>query len=67
MAYFESKGCVQRNLKASDQSDIVWFVSSACNSRKNWPEWVECVKRTFCLTGAIEVLQGAVVRRPLSA
>ena len=33
-AYFERKGCVQRKLyekvlKASDQSDVVWFVSSA--------------------------------------
>ena len=43
MAYFERKGCVQRNLetaktvyhyekvlKAGDQRDIVWFVSNTC-------------------------------------
>ena len=25
-------------LKASDQRDIVWFVSSACYLRRHWPE-----------------------------
>ena len=78
MAYFERKGCVQRTsietvddnekvLKASDQRDIVWFVSSACYLRRHWPECFGRVKRTFCFTGAIDVLQGAVVRRPISA
>ena len=33
MAYFERKV-----LKASDQRDIVWFVSSACYLRRHWPE-----------------------------
>ena len=73
VAYFERKGCVQRNnekvLKASVQHDIVWFVSSACYLRRHWPECFGRVKRTFCFTGAIDVLQGAVtvVRRPISA
>ena len=58
MAYFELNGWVQRNLyshcvslwkalKASDQSNIVWFVSSACSLRRHWPECVGRVKRTF--------------------
>ena len=80
MAYFERKGCVQRTsietvdnnekvLKANDQRDIVWFVSRACYLRRNWPECLEFgrVKGTFCFTDAIDVLQGAVVRRPISA
>ena len=54
-------------LKASDQRDIVRFVSSACYLRSHWPECFGRVKRTFCFTGAIDVLQGAVVRRPISA
>ena len=72
MAYFERKGCVQRTsietvddnekvLKASDQRDIVWFVSSACYLRRHWPECFGRVKRTFCFTGAIDVLLGTVV------
>ena len=73
MAYFELKGCVQpvydneKVLKASDQRDIVWFVSSACYLRRRWPECFGRVKRTFCCTGAIDVLQGVVVRRPISS
>ena len=77
MAYFQRKGCVQRNLdfsyhnekvlKASDQRDIVWFVSSACYLRRHWPECFGRVKRTFCFTGAIDVLLGAVFRWPISA
>ena len=54
-------------LKASDQSGVVWFVSSACKLRRHCPECVGRVKRTFCFTGAIDVLQGAVFRRPVSA
>ena len=30
------------------------------------PECVGRVNRTFCFTGAIDVLQGAVLRRPIS-
>ena len=58
---------MKRFLKASDQRDIVWFVSSSCYLRGHWPECVGRVKRTFCFTSAIDVLQGAVVRRPNSA
>ena len=54
-------------LKANDQRDIVSFVSSACYLRRHWPECFGRVKRTFCFTGAIDILQGAVVRRPISA
>ena len=57
----------EKVLKASDQRDIVWFVSSACYLRRHWPECFGRVKRTFCFTGAIDVLQDAVVRRPISA
>ena len=59
----------EKVLKASDQRDIVWFVSNACYLRRLWPECVGCVKTdwTFCFTGGIDVLQGAVVRRPISA
>ena len=57
----------EKVLKASDQRDIVWFVSSACSLRRHWPECFRRVKRTFCSTGAIDVLQGAVVRRPIGA
>ena len=53
----------EKVLKASDHSDIVWFVSSGCNLRRHWPERVGRVERI----GAIDVLQGAVVRRPISA
>ena len=35
--------------------------------RRHWPEYFGRVKRTFCFSGAIDVLQGAVVRRPISA
>ena len=57
----------EKVLKASDQRDIVWFVSSACYLRRHWPECFGRVKRTFCFTGAIDVLLGAVVRGPISA
>ena len=57
----------EKVLKASGQSDIVWFVSSGCNLRRYWPECVGRVERTFCFIGAIDVLQGAVVRKPISA
>ena len=63
MAHFERKGWVaysetsiqtvyhyEKVLKASD---IVWFVSSACNLRRHWPECVGDVNRTFCFTAAI--------------
>ena len=33
---------------------------------RHWPEYVERVKRSFLFTGAIDVLQDAVVRRPIS-
>ena len=52
----------EKVFKTSDQSDIVWFVSSACNLRRHWPGCVGRVKRTFCFTSAIDVLQGAVVQ-----
>ena len=55
----------ERVLKACDHSDIV---SSACNLRRHWEESVAGrVKRIFCFTGAIDVLKGAVVRRPIGA
>ena len=57
----------EKVLKVSDQRDIVWFVSSACFLRRHWPECFWRVKRTFCFTGAIDVLLGAVVRGPISA
>ena len=56
----------EKVLKARDQRDIVWFVSSVCYLRRHWPECFGRVKRTFCFTGAIDVLQGAVVRLPIS-
>ena len=55
----------EKVLKASDQRDIVWFVSSAL--RGHWPECFGRVKRTFCFTGAIDILRDAVVRGPISA
>ena len=58
MEYFERKGYhCEKFLKASD---IVWFVSSARNFRRHWPECVGCVNITFCFTGAIAVLQGPI-------
>ena len=57
----------EKVLKASDQRDIVWFVSSACYLRRHWPECFGRVKRTFCFTGAIDILLGVVVRRPINA
>ena len=57
----------EKVLKASDQRDIVWFVSSACYLRRHWPECFGRVKRTFCFTGAIDILLDVVVRRPINA
>ena len=57
----------EKVLKANDQRNVVWFVSSAGYLRRHWPECFGRVKRTFCFTGAIVILQGAVVRRPISA
>ena len=57
----------EKVLKASNQRDTVWLVSSACYLRRHWPECFRRVKRTFCFTGAIDVLLGAVVRGPISA
>ena len=48
----------EKVLKASDQRDIVWFVSSACYLRRQWPECFGRAKTTFCFTRAIDVLQG---------
>ena len=68
MAYFQRKDFVQRNLDLNcDKRDIVWFVSTACYLRRHWPECFGRVKRTIVFTGAIDVLHGAVVRRPISA
>ena len=53
-------------MKASDHRDIVWFVSSACCLRRHWPECFGRVKRTFCFTGAIDVLLGQLFERPIS-
>ena len=53
-------------LKASDQLDILWLVSSACYLRRHRPECFGRVKRTLCLTGAIDILLGVVVRRPIN-
>ena len=74
-AYFERKSCLRRNLylnyvdyeKVLKHSDIVWFVSSACNLRRPWTECVGRVNITFCFTGASVDVEGAVVRRPISA
>ena len=35
----------EKVLKASDQRDIVWFVSSACYLRRHWPECFGRVKK----------------------
>ena len=48
-------------------NDIVWFFSSACNLRRHWVECVGRVNRTFCFTDVIDVLQGSMVQRPISA
>ena len=48
-------------------NDIVWFFSSACNLRRHWVEFVGRVNRTFCFTDVIDVLQGSIVQRPISA
>ena len=47
----------EKVLKASDQGDIVWFVSSAYNLRRHWPGYgcVGRVKRAICFTGATEM------------
>ena len=41
-------------------SDVVWFFSSACNLRRHCLECAGQVNRTFCFTGAIDVLEGSV-------
>ena len=59
----------EKVFKASDQSDTVWLdaVRLKCFLlRRHWPECVGRVNRTFCFTGAIDVLQGAVLRSPIS-
>ena len=38
-------------------SNIVCFVVGACNLRRKWLECVEHVNKTFCFTGAIDVLE----------
>ena len=47
--------------KVLKASNMVWFVSSACNLRRHWSECVGRVpvNRTFRFTGAIDILQGA--------
>ena len=52
----------EKVLKVSDQRDIVWFVSSAGYLRRHWPECFGRVKRTFCFTGAIDILQASTGR-----
>ena len=54
MAYFERKGCVQRNLYLNcvslqeDFENISYgSVSSACNRRRQWPECAGRVNGTF--------------------
>ena len=46
----------EKVLKDSEKRDIVWFVSSAGYLRRHWPECFGRVKRTFCFTGATDVL-----------
>ena len=54
--------------KVVKASNIVWFVSSACNLRRHWLECIMHVNKFFFFTGAIDiVLQGSVVRRPINA
>ena len=55
--------------KVLKASNIVWLDSSACNLRRHWPECVGHVpvNRTFYFTDAIDILQGAIVPRPISA
>ena len=43
--------------KVVNGSDIVCFVVSACNLRRQWLECVGHVNRTFCVTDATDVLQ----------
>ena len=70
MAYFERKGCVQRNLYlnclSSEGFEKISYcsVSRACNRRRHWPECVGRVNRTFCFTGAsyrAQLLKGRLV------
>ena len=57
--------CTEKLVKAND---VVWFFSSDCNLRSHWEECVGRVNRTFCFTiFAIDVLQGSIVQRPISA
>ena len=48
---------VHRYEKVVNGSDIVCFVVSACNLRRQWLEYVGHVNGTFCFTGATDVLQ----------
>ena len=48
-------------------NDIIWFFSSACNLRRHWVECVGRVNKTFCFTDVIDVLQGSMVQRPITA
>ena len=58
----------EKVLKASDQRDIVWFVSSAskCYLRTHRPECFGRVKRTFCLvspSSKLKMFTGSVCVR----
>ena len=71
MAYFERKGCVQRNLylncvslKEGFEKTSYCSVSSACNRRRHWPECVGRVNEHFV---SLARLQGVVAQRPISA
>ena len=58
----------EKVLKASDQRGIVWFVSSTCYSEETLARVFQaCKTQELFGTGAIDVLQGVVVRRPISA
>ena len=46
---------------------LIRVILSACYLRRQWPECFGRAKRTFCFTGTIDVLQGAVFGRPISA
>lgn len=48
---------MHRYEKVVNGSDIVCFVVSACNLRRQWLEYVGHVNGTFCFTGAADVLQ----------
>ena len=48
---------MQHYEKVVKGSDIVCFVVSACNLRRKWLECAGYVNKTFCFSGAIDVLQ----------